>query len=315
MEENEDPREGVVEVHNGEFGRHQGPRPTQSAPKRGGRSCCKIVTVSGLVALLAGAAAYVPAALQDPRTLKEAMKIITAVYEVYDKIKKTIAIDMIGKFRENHEIPGPTEKKDSGGGWFQTEEEKIKDKLKIEFDDNKCVTRRGLSLEDYKIFILQFAEMMKLPDSTRDHLLHASASSEAVDAMETFSNGLAGHYHYIKYVVVQKNILWSASYDVAIALHVEQWNFGLTDDTAKLTEAIHKQGLLTEGKDYKELTMAERNQIRATAEAFAVVNKKSAITAKERDIWTDYFHERAIKKFNKNCLKELLSEHKSETVI
>ena len=87
-------------------------------------------------------------------------------------------------------------------------------------------------------------------------------------------------------------------------------------DTAKLTEAIHKQGLLTtEGKDYTELTMAERNQIRATAEAFAVVNKKSAITAKERDIWTDYFHERAIKKFNKNCLKELLSEHNSETVI
>ena len=70
---------------------------------------------------------------------------------------------------------------------------------------------------------------MKLPDSTRDHLLHASASSEAVDAMETFSNGLAGHYHYIKYVVVQKNTLWSTSYDVAIALHVEQWNFGLTD--------------------------------------------------------------------------------------
>ena len=87
-------------------------------------------------------------------------------------------------------------------------------------------------------------------------------------------------------------------------------------DTAKLTEAIHKQGLLTtEGKDYTELTMAERNQIRATAEAFAVVNKKAAITAKERDIWTEYFHKRATKKFNKNCLKELLSEHHSETEI
>ena len=86
-------------------------------------------------------------------------------------------------------------------------------------------------------------------------------------------------------------------------------------DTAKLTEAIHKQGLLTEGKDYTQLTTAERNQIRATAEAFAVVNKKSAITAKERDIWTEYFHNRAIKTFNKNCLKELLAEHKSETVI
>ena len=41
----------------------------------------------------------------------------------------------------------------------ETEEDKIKGRLKIEFDDNKCVTRRGLSLEDYKIFISQFAEM------------------------------------------------------------------------------------------------------------------------------------------------------------
>ena len=41
----------------------------------------------------------------------------------------------------------------------ETEEEKIKGKLKVEFDDNKCVTRRGLSLEDYKIFISQFSEM------------------------------------------------------------------------------------------------------------------------------------------------------------
>ena len=64
MEENEDPGEGVVEVHNGEFGRNQIPRPTQSTPTRGGRSCRKIVTVSGLVALLAGMVAYVPAALQ-----------------------------------------------------------------------------------------------------------------------------------------------------------------------------------------------------------------------------------------------------------
>ena len=42
---------------------------------------------------------------------------------------------------------------------IETEEEQIKGKLKIEFDDNKCVTRRGVSLEDYKIFISQFAEM------------------------------------------------------------------------------------------------------------------------------------------------------------
>ena len=91
-------------------------------------------------------------------------------------------------------------------------------------------------------------------------------------------------------------------------------NFSLTD-MAKLTEAFTKQGLLTEAKDYTELTTAERNQIRETAKAFAEVNKKSAITAKERDVWTDYFHERAVKKFNKNCLKELLSEHNSETEV
>ena len=73
---------------------------------------------------------------------------------------------------------------------------------------------------------------MKLPDETRDYLLAAAESSESVDAMESFSNGLQGHYHYIKYVVVKKRSMWSqfsSSYDVAIALHVEQWNFGLED--------------------------------------------------------------------------------------
>ena len=41
--------------------------------------------------------------------------------------------------------------------FLETEEEKIKDKLKIEFDDNKCVTRRDLSLEGFENFITQFA--------------------------------------------------------------------------------------------------------------------------------------------------------------
>ena len=39
----------------------------------------------------------------------------------------------------------------------ETEEEKIKGKLNIEFDDNKCVTRRDLSLEGFENFIKQFA--------------------------------------------------------------------------------------------------------------------------------------------------------------
>ena len=73
MEENEDPRDdvGQNEVrgeetdHAGNLredsGQNQEPRPTQVAGNRGRRSYCKIVTVSGLVALLA---ASVPAALQ-----------------------------------------------------------------------------------------------------------------------------------------------------------------------------------------------------------------------------------------------------------
>ena len=51
-------------------------------------------------------------------TVKEAMKIMSAAYEFYAKIKKAIAIDMIGKFRENHEIPGPGKETKSGSGWF-----------------------------------------------------------------------------------------------------------------------------------------------------------------------------------------------------
>ena len=73
---------------------------------------------------------------------------------------------------------------------------------------------------------------MKLPDETKDYLLAAAESSESVDAMESFSNGLEGHYHYIKYVVIKKDPFWSystPSFDVAIALHTEQWNFGLED--------------------------------------------------------------------------------------
>ena len=83
---------------------------------------------------------------------------------------------------------------------------------------------------------------MNLPDSTRDYLLAAAESSESVDAMESFSNGLQGYYHYIKYVVVKKNRLWSSSYDVAIALHVEQWNFGLEDGECRVIQQVSDLG-------------------------------------------------------------------------
>ena len=35
------------------------------------------------------------------------------------------------------------------------------------------------------------------------------------------------------------------------------------------------------------------------------MNKKSAITAKDRDIWTKYFHNKALEKFDENCIEEL----------
>ena len=72
-------------------------------------------------------------------------------------------------------------------------------------------------------------------------------------------------------------------------------------------EAVYKHGLLeeAENKDLTQLTSAQRE----IAQTFADMNKKSAITAKERDIWTDYFHNRALKMFNQNCLKQLLTEH------
>ena len=71
---------------------------------------------------------------------------------------------------------------------------------------------------------------MKLSDSDMNYLLAAADASESVDAMESFSNGVEGHYHFIKYSLVQKKSRWSGSlYDIAIALHVEQWNFGLDD--------------------------------------------------------------------------------------
>ena len=51
------------------------------------------------------------------------MEIIAAGYKVYAEIKKALPspIDMIGKFRANHEIPNAGKKHESGGGgggWF-----------------------------------------------------------------------------------------------------------------------------------------------------------------------------------------------------
>lgn len=61
---------------------------------------------------------------------------------------------------------------------------------------------------------------MKLPDTSRDQLLHAAGSSKSVHALEAFSNGLEGNYSYFKYAVVRHKNL----YDVTIAVHLEQWD-------------------------------------------------------------------------------------------
>ena len=84
-------------------------------------------------------------------------------------------------------------------------------------------------------------------------------------------------------------------------------------DMAKHAEAVYRHGLLEEAedKDFTQLTTSQRE----IALSFAAVSKKSAITAKERDVWTDYFHNRALKKFNQNCLKQLLTEHDLDTEI
>ena len=55
------------------------------------------------------------------------MEIIAAGYKVYAEMKKALPnpIDMIGKFKENHEIPNAVEKPESGGGgggWFGSSE-------------------------------------------------------------------------------------------------------------------------------------------------------------------------------------------------
>lgn len=191
--------------------------------------------------------------------------------------------DLIRIFSNSYEIPASSiETGKNINGWLQAE------------DYSKCVSSRGLSSEEYKLFISQFSDMMKLPDTSRDQLLHAAGSSKSVHALEAFSNGLEGNYSYFKYAVVRHKNL----YDVTIAVHLEQWDLHHEDAKRKLMEGI----------DDKKLTVLENEQIHAMAEAFATVNKKAAITQKEMEIWMEYFHNKAMQKFHQNCVEELLTD-------
>ena len=86
-------------------------------------------------------------------------------------------------------------------------------------------------------------------------------------------------------------------------------------DPEKLSEVIQEQEVLTDNVSYDLMSEEERTKLLETTEAFAKVNKKATLTAKEIETWTKYFHNIAVEKFNQNCLKELLREHKSDTVL
>ena len=46
-------------------------------------------------------------------------------------------------------------------------------------------------------------------------------------SVEMFPEGQKGFYHNIRFAVLQKKTwLWFSSYDVAFAIHVEEWNIG-----------------------------------------------------------------------------------------
>ena len=84
-------------------------------------------------------------------------------------------------------------------------------------------------------------------------------------------------------------------------------------DTAQLDEAVKKLRQLenAETQDVTQITEAERERARA----FVEMNKKAEVTGKETDIWTEYIHNKAMKKFNQNCIKELLTEHNLDNKI
>ena len=116
---------------------------------------------------------------------------------------------------------------------------------------------------------------MRLPnkDEIKDDLMDASKSTKSVDGRETiiplevFSGGERGYYINMKLVVLQKKWFWSSSpsFDIAIAMHVEIWDFRLEKDSDDTRRPM-------EGKDDREFK--------------DTMNKNKKISAEDRDRWT-----------------------------
>ena len=73
--------------------------------------------------------------------------------------------------------------------------------------------------------------MVRLPED-KEEIMNASNSTktekgtETIIPLEEFSDGERGYYIMMKLVVLQKKWhLWPAEFDIAIALHVEIWDF------------------------------------------------------------------------------------------
>ncbi len=116
-------------------------------------------------------------------------------------------------------------------------------------------------------------------------------------------NGATGHYHFVKYVV-QRNS--KDAFDVAMAVHHAQWNFGQTSDAESVARELHDHAAINAGVAYEELPEEAKRSLMETATSFVASNKKTEVTPDEMERWVDYFHARAGKQFGRNCLEPLL---------
>ena len=143
-----------------------------------------------------------------------------------------------------------------------------------------------------------FVQRMRLPEGERDEMtdeiLDASESTQSVDGIETiipleiFSEGQRGFYVNLKLVVLQRKwLLWFSSFDIAIAVHVEIWNFSTENGEDNMRGQMKRE----DAREFK-----------------AAMNQKdtTGISPEETSRWTEYFRNRAFSKFMHNCPKSML---------
>ena len=128
-------------------------------------------------------------------------------------------------------------------------------------------------------------------DEIKDDIMDASesrktqAGKETLIPFEFFSEGKRGFYVNMKFVVLQRKwLLWFSSYDIAIAVHVEIWDFSTEND------------------------MEHHMKVEDAREFKATMNQKdtTGITPEDTSRWTEYFRNRAYSKFRHNCPKQML---------